>query len=307
MKRMLLDRRAGTLVDNFAAQWLYLRNLKNINPDFETFPDFDDNLRQAMRKETELFIGSVFHEDRSVMDLLNGDYTFVNERLARHYKIPNIYGTDFRRIAVTDEARKGLLGQASILTITSYATRTSPVQRGKWILTNIVGLPPNPPPPNIPALQEHSDAAKPTSLRERMEAHRANPTCAGCHKAMDPIGFSLENYDAVGQWRTKDEGTTINASGILFNGAKIDGPVTLRKMLTAQPEMFTGVFTEKLLTYALGRGVQYYDMPAIRAILNGASRTNYRFSSIVLGIARSVPFQMKTKQETTAVTASAQQ
>ena len=295
VRRMLADPKSKALVDNFAGQWLYLRNLKNINPDFETFPDFDDNLRQAMKKETDLFFTSIIREDRSVMDLLNADYTFINERLARHYGIPNIYGTDFRRVTLTDENRRGLLGQASILTVTSLPTRTSPVQRGKWILTNILGIPPTPPPPNVPALKEHSDAGMPTSLRERMEAHRANPTCAGCHKIMDPIGFSLENFDAVGQWRTSDEGARIEPAGTLYNGAKVDGPSSLRKMLTSHPEVFTGVLTEKMLTYALGRGVQYYDMPAIREVLRNAASTNYRFSSIVLGIVKSVPFQMKEK------------
>jgi len=295
VRRMLADPKSKALVDNFAGQWLYLRNLKNINPDFETFPDFDDNLRQAMKKETDLFFTSIIREDRSVMDLLNADYTFINERLARHYGIPNIYGTDFRRVTLTDENRRGLLGQASILTVTSLPTRTSPVQRGKWILTNILGIPPTPPPPNVPALKEHSDAGMPTSLRERMEAHRANPTCAGCHKIMDPIGFSLENFDAVGQWRTSDEGARIDPAGTLYNGAKVDGPSSLRKMLNSHPEVFTGVLTEKMLTYALGRGVQYYDMPAIREVLRNAASTNYRFSSIVLGIVKSVPFQMKEK------------
>ncbi|HYR43907.1 MAG TPA: DUF1592 domain-containing protein [Terriglobia bacterium] len=297
VRRMLKDSRAKALVDNFAGQWLYLRNVKTINPDFETFPDFDDNLRQAMKKETDMLIESIIREDRSVMDLLNADYTFINERLARHYGIPGIYGTDFRRVTLKDENRRGLLGQASILTLTSNTTRTSPVSRGKWILTNIVGLPPNPPPPNIPALKEKSDSGKPTTLRERMEQHRSNPACAGCHNAMDPIGFSLENFDAVGQWRTLDEGVKIDASGTLFNGVKVNGPLALRQALVKKPEIFTGVLTEKLMTYALGRGIQYYDMPAIRAVLREARGNNFRFSSIVLGIVRSTPFQMRVVQE----------
>jgi mono/diheme cytochrome c family protein len=306
VKRMLSDPRSQALVDNFAGQWLYLRNLKNINPDFETFPDFDDNLRQAMKRETDLFIGSVIRDDRSVMDLLTANYTFLNERLARHYGIPGIYGTDFRRVTINDDRRRGLLGQASILAVTSYATRTSPVQRGKWVLTNILGLPPNPPPPNVPALKEHSDPGKLTSLRERLEEHRANPACAGCHRVMDPIGFSLENFDAVGEWRTTDEGAKIDTTGTLFNGAKVDGPVALRNMLTSQPETFVGVMTEKLMTYALGRGVQYSDMPSVRAVLKDAARTDYRFSSIVLGIVKSPAFQMKVKseEESRTVTAS---
>ncbi len=295
VKRMLADPKSKALVDNFADQWLYLRNLKNINPDFETFPDFDDNLRQAMRQETDLFFGNLIHEDRSILDLVNANYTFINERLARHYGIPNIYGTDFRRVPITDERRRGLLGQASILTITSYATRTSPVQRGKWILTNLIGMPPNPPPPNVPALKEHADAGKVTSLRERMEEHRKNPACSGCHKIMDPIGFSLENFDAIGQWRTTDEGAKIDPAGVMFNGAKIDGPVSLREILMAKPEIFASVFTEKLMIYALGRGVQYYDMPTVRAIVRDAGRNDYRLSSIVLGIVKSTPFQMKVK------------
>jgi len=295
VRRMLADPRSKALVDNFAGQWLYLRNLKTINPDFETFPDFDDNLRQAMKRETELFIDSIMREDKSVMDLLSANYTILNERLARHYGIPGIYGTDFRRVTLKEDARRGLLGQASILTVTSYPTRTSPVQRGKWILTNVLGIPPNPPPPNIPALKERSDAGKPTTLRERMEEHRTNPTCAGCHRMMDPIGFSLENFDALGQWRTTDEGVKIDPSGTVFNGAKVDGPASLRQMLTSRPEVFVGVLTEKMLTYGLGRGVQYYDMPAVRSVVRDAARNDFRFSSIVLGIVKSAPFQMKVK------------
>jgi hypothetical protein len=309
VKRMLADPKSKALVDNFADQWLYLRNLKNINPDFETFPDFDDNLRQAMKQETDLFFSDIIHQDHSILDLLNANYTFINERLAHHYGIPNIYGTDFRRVAITDDRRRGLLGQASILTITSYATRTSPVQRGKWILTNLIGMPPDPPPPNVPALKEHSDAGKPTSLRERMEEHRKNPACTSCHKLMDPIGFSLENFDAVGQWRTTDEGAKIDPSGVMFNGAKIDGPVALRQVLMAKPEIFAEVFAEKLMIYALGRGVQYYDMPTVRAMVRDAARNDYRFSSIVLGIVKSTPFEMKMKGadgENAAVTAGLQ-
>jgi len=310
VRRMLADPRSKSLVDNFADQWLYLRNLKNINPDFETFPDFDDNLRRAMKQETDLFFTSIIQEDHSVLDLLNANYTFINERLARHYGIPGIYGTDFRRVTLTDDRRRGLLGQASILTLTSYATRTSPVQRGKWILTNLIGMPPSPPPPNVPPLKEKAEAGKPTSLRERMEEHRKNQPCAGCHRVIDPVGFAFENFDAVGQWRATDEGVKIDPSGVIFNGAKVDGPVALRDMLTSHPEMFAGVLTEKLMTYALGRGVQYHDMPVIRGILRDAGRNNYKFSSIVLGIVKSTPFQMKEKGdpgETRNETASARQ
>jgi mono/diheme cytochrome c family protein len=294
VKRMLADNRADALVDNFAEQWLFLRNLKNSSPDPQIFPDFDDNLRQAMREETKLFFQSIVREDRSVMDLLNADYTFVNERLARHYGIPNIYGSQFRRVTLTSEDRRGLLGQGSILTVTSYPNRTSPVQRGKWILTNLLGIPPTPPPPNVPALKENGDG-KPLSLRERMEQHRADPVCAGCHKVMDPIGFALENFDAVGQWRAMDDGSPIDPSGTLYNGVKVDGPVALRQMLAGRPDVFAGVMTEKLLTYSLGRGLQYYDMPAVRKIVHDSSAHDLRFSSLVLGVAESVPFEMKVK------------
>jgi hypothetical protein len=296
VRRMLADKRSETLVTNFADQWLYLRNLKNIQPDFQTFPDFDDNLRQAMKRETELFFGSIISEDRSVLDLIDANYTFVNERLARHYGIPNIYGTDFRRVTITDPARRGLLGQGSILTVTSMPNRTSPVLRGKWILTNLLGNPPTPPPPGVPALKDNEAGAKKVSLRERMEAHRANPPCAGCHQVMDPLGFSLENFDAVGQWRSTDDGSRIDPSGTLFNGTKIDGPVALRNALASRPGIFAGVLTERLMTYALGRGVETSDMPAIRRILADAVRNDYRFSSIVMGIVRSTPFEMKQKK-----------
>jgi hypothetical protein len=298
VRRMLADQRSETLVTNFADQWLYLRNLKNIQPDFQTFPDFDDNLRQAMKRETELFFGSIISENRSVLDLLNANYTFVNERLARHYGIPNIYGTDFRRVTLTDPARFGLLGQGSILTVTSMPNRTSPVLRGKWILTNLLGNPPNPPPPGVPPLKDNEAGAKKLSLRERMEQHRENEPCKGCHKLMDPLGFSLENFDAVGQWRINDDGTQIDPSGTLFNGAKVDGPVALRNMLASNPDVFAKVLTEKLMTYALGRGVEYSDMPTVREVLREASQNDYRFSSIVLGIVKSTPFEMKEKQPT---------
>ena len=293
VKRMLSDPRSEALVGNFAEQWLHLRNLKSSSPDLEAFPDFDDNLRQSMKQETSLFFDSIVHEDRSVVDLLNADYTFVNERLARHYGIPNVYGSQFRRVKLTNDARRGVLGQASVLTVTSYPNRTSPVERGKWILTNLLGVPPQPPPPNIPPLGDASVDGKVLSLRERMERHRANPTCAGCHKVMDPIGFALEGFDGIGRVRNTEDGAAIDTSGTLFNGAKVDGVVGLRQNLVAQPEIFVGVMTEKLLTYALGRGLEYYDMPAVRKVLHDAKNTDYRFSAIVLGIARSTPFQMK--------------
>jgi Protein of unknown function (DUF1592)/Protein of unknown function (DUF1588)/Protein of unknown function (DUF1587)/Protein of unknown function (DUF1585)/Protein of unknown function (DUF1595)/Cytochrome C oxidase, cbb3-type, subunit III len=295
VKRMLADPKAEALADNFAEQWLFLRNLKNSAPNLDAFPDFDDNLRQAMLEETKLFFESILREDRSVLDLLNADYTFVNERLAKHYGIPNVYGSQFRRVPVTDPARRGLLGQASILTVTSYPNRTSPVQRGKWILTNILGTPPTPPPPNVPALTENADGSQPKSLRERMEAHRADAVCAGCHKVMDPVGFALENFDAIGRWRTSDEGVKIDPSGTLFNGAHVDGAVALRESLTSRPEVFVGVMTEKLLTYALGRGVEHYDMPVVRRIVHDAGTHDFKFSALIAGIVKSTPFQMKVK------------
>jgi mono/diheme cytochrome c family protein len=295
-RRMLVDARSSALVENFAEQWLFLRNLKSAAPNLDTFPDFDDNLRQAMKQETELFFSSIIREDRNVLDLLNADYTFLNERLARHYGIPGIYGSQFRRVKVTDQNRRGLLGQASILTVTSYAARTSPVQRGKWILTNLLGTPPTPPPPNVPELKESAGSGKPLSLRERMEAHRANPVCAGCHQVMDPIGFAMENFDATGRWRTSDEGARIDPSGTLFEGTRVDGPSAVREMLMARPDVFVGVMTEKLLTYAIGRGLNYSDMPAVRSIVRSAGAHDFRFSSLVAGVVSSPAFQMKTKK-----------
>jgi hypothetical protein len=295
VKRMLADPKAEALADNFAEQWLFLRNLKTASPNLVEYPDFDDNLRQAMLQETKLFFESIQHEDRSVLDLLNADYTFVNERLAKHYGIPNIYGSQFRRVPVTDPARRGLLGQASILTVTSYPNRTSPVQRGKWILTNILGTPPTPPPPNVPELKENAEGSQPKSVRERMEAHRADAVCAGCHKVMDPVGFALENFDAIGRWRASDDGVKIDPSGVLFNGDHVDGIVGLRRTLASRPEVFVGVMTEKLLTYALGRGVEYYDMPAVRRIVHDAGTHDYKFSALIMGVVKSTPFQMKLK------------
>jgi mono/diheme cytochrome c family protein len=292
VKRMLADKRSSALIANFAEQWLFLRNLKNSAPDLENFPDFDDNLRQAMKEETTLFFDSIMREDRSVVDLLNADYTFVNERLARHYGIPNIYGDQFRRVTVQNDTRRGLLGQASILTVTSYPNRTSPVERGKWILTNLLGVPPSPPPPNVPPLQDAGNG-RPQSLRERMEQHRKDPVCAGCHKVMDPIGFALENYDAVGHWRNSEDGAKIDPSGTLFDGTPLDGVVGLRKALVRQPDIFVGVMTEKMMTYALGRGVEYYDMPAVRKVVHDARNNDYRFSTLVSGIVKSEPFQFK--------------
>jgi Protein of unknown function (DUF1592)/Protein of unknown function (DUF1588)/Protein of unknown function (DUF1585)/Protein of unknown function (DUF1587)/Protein of unknown function (DUF1595)/Planctomycete cytochrome C len=296
VKRMLADPRSESLVTDFAGQWLFLRNLRSVAPDPQSFPDFDDNLRQSMRRETELFFGSIVHEDRNILDLLNADYTFVDERLARHYGIPNVYGSRFRRVHIEDDARRGLLGQGSILAVTSYTTRTSPVLRGKWILSNILGTPPPPPPPNVPALKENSEGGKPMSVRERLEEHRKNPACASCHAIMDPLGFALENFDAVGQWRGKGEdGARIDASGVLLDGTKVDGPGSLRQALLDRPDQFAGTLAEKLLTYALGRGLDFNDAPAVRKIAAQAAADRYRFSSLVLGIVRSTPFQMKVK------------
>ena len=294
VRRMLADPKAEALVTNFAGQWLHLRNVPNVLPNSDLFPDFDDNLRQSMRRETELFFESIIHEDRSVLDLLTADYTFVNERLARHYGIPDIYGSRFRRVAIADDARKGLLGQASILAVTSHAERTSPVVRGKFILENLLGTPVPPPPPDVPALKETAAGDKPKTMREQMAEHRANAACATCHKVMDPIGFALENFDAVGAWRTREAGGAIDASGQLADGTPVDGVVTLREALVHRPDMFASTLSERLLTYGLGRGLDDYDMPVVRAIVRDAARSDYRFSSIVMGIVRSAPFQMRT-------------
>jgi hypothetical protein len=293
VRRMLADPRADSLVNNFAAQWLFLRNLPATTRDQGEFPDFDDNLRTAFDRETQLFFGSIMHEDRSVLDLMNADYTFVNERLAKHYGIPDIYGSRFRRVTLRGDERRGLLGQGSVLTVTSYPNRTSPVLRGKWILENILGTPVPSPPPNVPPLKENSEGSQPKSMRELMEAHRANPACASCHKIMDPLGFSLENFDATGQWRTREKAGPIDASGQLADGTKVTGPVDLRRALMRHPEQFVSTFTEKLLTYALGRGLEYYDMPVVRSIAGNAAAHHYQFSSIIMGIVESAPFEMK--------------
>lgn len=294
--RMIADPRSSEFVRNFAGQWLQLRNLASATPSPDDFPAFDDNLRNAFRLETELFVGSIVHEDRNVLDLLTADYTFVDERLARHYGIPNVYGSQFRRVSLAGTPRRGLLGQGSILTVTSLPTRTSPVARGKWILQTILGSPPPSPPPNVPALQENaSSGVEELSLRQRMQVHRKNPQCAGCHRIMDPIGFSLENFDAVGHWRSTEGNQKIDASGELADGTKVDGAASLRQALLGYSDRFVETVTEKMLTYAMGRGVQYYDMPAVRAIVRDASARNYRFSSIVMGIVNSAPFQMQTE------------
>jgi hypothetical protein len=310
VRRMLADTRSRALVNNFAEQWLYLRNLASMTPDMRLFPDFDDNLRQAFREETELFFENIMREDCSVLDLLRANYTFVNERLAKHYGIPNVYGSRFRRIEFSSAecpsgggtggsacpSRGGLLRQGSVLTVTSYATRTSPVLRGKWILANLLGAPPPPPPPFVPALKEHSAGGKVLTMRERMAEHRANPACAGCHKLMDPVGFALENYDAVGRYRTAEEGTPLDVTGSLPDGSKFEGVSGLQQALLSRPEIFLTTFTDKLLTYALGRGVEDYDAPAVRAIVREAKPQNFRFSSFIMGTVKSTPFQMRRTQ-----------
>ena len=294
VRRMLADERSQSLIDNFAAQWLYLRNLDSIRPDMRLFPDFDDNLRQAFRRETELFFESVVRQDRSVMDLISADYTFLNERLAKHYGIPNIYGSRFRRVELDPSShRGGLLRHGSILTVTSYATRTSPVIRGKWVLDNILGTPAPPPPPNVPALDDNKVNAD-LPVRERLAEHSKNPVCNSCHSKMDPVGFALESYDAVGRFRTMEAGKPIDVSGRFPDGSPIDGVSGLEKALLARPQIFTGALTEKLLTYALGRGVEHYDAPAVRGIIREAEANDFRFSSLVTGIAMSAPFQMRT-------------
>jgi hypothetical protein len=301
VERMLSDPRSSALVENFAGQWLFLRNLQSTRPDVEEFPDFDDNLRQAMRRETELLFEHIMREDSSVAELLTADYTFVNGRLAKHYGIPNVYGSHFRQVPVADEARRGLLGHASILTVTSYPNRTSPVLRGKWVLENVLGTPAPPPLPNVPALEENEAGKVARTLRERLEEHRANPVCATCHDVMDPIGLGLENFDAVGKWRTREPGGEIDSRGQLADGTPIDGAVELREALTADPEQFARVFTAKLLTYALGRGLEAYDMPTVRKIVRDAEGDDYRFSALVKGIASSVPFRMRRAQDPNAV------
>ena len=304
VRRMLADPKADALTTNFAGQWLYLRNLKNIQPNSEEFPDFDDNLRQAFEREASLFFASVVHEDRNVLDLMTADYTFLNERLARHYGVPNVYGSQFRRVTLTDDARRGLLGKGAVLMVTSHVDRTSPVVRGKWVLDNLLSAPVPPMPNNVPPLNEDPNrGGRILTMRERMEEHRKNPGCAACHRIMDPIGLSMENFDAVGAWRTRDgdgvvaQGAAIDATGQLLDGTKIDGVITLRQALLRQPEMFVQTVVEKLMIYSLGRGLQPYDMPTVRAIVRDTAQTNYRFSSIVMAIVTSTPFQKRATLE----------
>src|SRR4029077_17818456 len=283
------------MVTNFAAQWLYLRDIEAKEPDELLFPDFDETLRSAFHRETELFLDSILRENRSVLELLTADYTFLNGRLAEHYGIPNVQGSYFRRVTFPDgSTRGGLLGQGSILTLTSYATRTSPVLRGKWVLENLLASPPPPPPPNVPALKtDGPEPGKTLSMRDAMVQHRANPPCAGCNARMDPIGFSMENFDAIGKWRDRDSGNRIDATGVLPDGVRFEGTAGLRKILIEHSNEFVSTVAEKLLMYAAGRNLQYYDAPAVREIAREAAKSNNTFSALVVGVVKSTPFQMR--------------
>ena len=304
VRRMLADPRAAALARNFGGQWLYIRNLQAVDPDASAYPDFDDNLREAFQRETELFIESQMRDDRPLTELLTADYSYLNERLARFYGVRNVYGAHFRRVPLRDPNRAGLLGHGSVLTVTSYATRTSPVVRGKYLLDNILGAPPPPPPPNVPALEDAAgDGHEPASIRELMATHRRNPACATCHLRMDPLGFALENFDGIGRWRDMDGPTPIDASGVLPDGTAFDGPVEFREALLDRSGEFVRTFAEKLMTYALGRPVQHYDIPAVRAILRDAAAEDHRWSSLVLGIVESPPFQMRRVREAAAAVA----
>jgi mono/diheme cytochrome c family protein len=298
VRRMIADSRAQALVTNFAEQWLFLRDVEAKRPDERLFPDFDESLRVALKRETELFIESIIREDRSALDLLNANFTFVNERLAKHYGIPHVYGPEFRRVTLTDDYRRGLLGKGSVLLLTSYSTRTSPVLRGKYVLANLLGAPPPPPPPNVPTLKiENTQDGKALSMRDAMVQHRVNPTCATCHARMDPIGFAMDNFDAVGRWRTVAENRTpIDPSGVLPDGSAFAGVVGLRDNLLRHPQQFITTMTEHLLTYSIGRTLEYYDASIVRAITRDGARDDYRFSSLILGIVKSAPFQMKAPQ-----------
>jgi hypothetical protein len=302
VRRMLADARSASLATNFAGQWLHLQNLKTVSPDLFEFPDFDRTLSNSMRRETELLFEHILRQDLSVLEMLTANYTFVDERLAKHYGIPNVMGTRFRQVPLSDPNRYGLLGHGGILTLTSTALRTSPVQRGKYVMEVLLGTPPPPAPPNVPALPENADlrtahVAKPQSVRERLEQHRKDANCAGCHKLMDPIGFALENFDAVGLWRTNDSGFRIDPSGTMFDGAKLNGPVSLRQAVLNHSDAFLGTFAENLLAYGLGRVPESYDIPVVRAIARDAERSGNRFSSFVLTIVKSAPFQMRRADE----------
>jgi len=300
VKRMLADPRAQALVDNFVSQWLTLGKLSGVVPDVDAYPEFDENLREAFREETRLFVASQLRDDRPVGELLSADYTFVNERLARHYRIPNVYGSHFRRVTFADGIRGGLLGQGSILTVTSYPNRTSPVLRGRWLLDNILGSPPPPPPPDVPQLSEDKEGGHPRSIRAQMEAHRKNPSCAVCHVRMDPLGFSLEHFDALGKWRTSIDTLPIDASAALPDDTRFDGVAGLRQLMANHQEDFARTLTQKLLAYALGRSIEASDWPTIRQITRQAAPGRYRWSSLLTGIVASTPFRMSTAQGSSA-------
>jgi hypothetical protein len=299
---MLADERAEALSTRFAAQWLRLQDVDKIKPDALLYPSFDNSLAESYKRETELFFNSIVREDRNVLDLFNADYQFVNERTAKVYRIPNITGDDFQRVKVTDDNRRGLLGQGSVLMQTSIADRTSPVQRGKWIMEVLLGSPPPAPPPNVPPLEDtkaSTDAGKTLSVRERMEEHRKNPTCASCHRVIDPLGLSLDNFDVVGAWRIKDNGVAVDTTGKLYDGTELAGPVSLRDALMKHSDVIIRNFTDNLMAYALGRRVEYFDQPTVRAIVKKAGQSDYKFSSFVIGIINSSAFQMGQSEPVT--------
>jgi hypothetical protein len=301
---MLEDDRSMSMVENFTGQWLQLRNLEaKVSPDLIMFPDFDDNTRKGFRKETELFFEYILRQNRSTLELLNADYTFLDERLARHYGIPGVYGPRFRKVKLTDPNRRGLLGQASVLSMTSVATRTSPVFRGKYVLSTFLNTPPPPAPADVPSLEESNKETKvPKTVRAQLELHRANAPCSTCHRVIDPPGFALENFDSVGVWRDKGvDGQPLDAAGTLADGTVVNGPVALRQAILSRPDAFVTVVTERLLTYALGRGLEPSDMPVVRKIVKKAAQNDYRLSAVVMGIVESAPFQMRTKLEAETV------
>jgi hypothetical protein len=296
VRRMLLDPKSHALVENFGGQWLQVRKLESVKPDRKRFPEFDEYLRLSMRRETDLFFENIVREDRSILDFIDANYSYLNERLARFYNVPNVSGQEFRKVVFAADAhRGGLLGQASVLTISSYANRTSPVLRGKWVLENLVGAPPPPPPPDVPNLDEAATGLS-SSMRQQLEQHRQNAICASCHTRMDPLGFGLENFDAIGAWRTREGQFTIDASGTLPDGRSFDGPRGLESILRAQPDVFAECLTRKLLIYALGRGLEPDDDAAVKQIVKNAGTDDYRFSSLILGIVKSEPFQKRRSE-----------
>jgi hypothetical protein len=307
--RMLADPRASVLSSRFAAQWLRLQDLDVINPDVRFYPDFDEQLKTAMKRETELFFANLVREDRSVLELFTADYTFVNERLARHYRMPGVVGGEFRKVTYPDDRRRGILGHGSVLTLTSHADRTSPVLRGKWVMEVLLGTPPPAPPPNVPTLEETPDAdgGRLRTVRERMEAHRANAACNSCHRMIDPIGLSLDNFDVTGAWRIRDNGAPVDAASTFYDGRKLGGPADLRAALLAREDVLEQTFAENLMTYALGRRLTATDMPAVRGLVRDAAARGHRFSAFVQGIVRTPAFRQKAADETTTNAAGAAQ